>query len=209
MARVKAGSTGCPACSEDGRKFATCRRCRKRHSANGGTNVRRQEGSAMVDARGDIVAGIRRAVPSPEADPWEAIPRNYLRSSSVSQGELLALLKDRLHDYDAQVLECSAIDVTKTIASMLRARGVSRMVIPHGLPAAILPTTFDFVLDTNLTHAELNRCEGVFDTVCAGDRRNRHNRAPECARTRPPRGYAGSRLPSLPGGRSGRSCDRS
>ena len=115
----------------------------------------------MADARADILASIHRAVALSEPDTWEAIPRAYTRSSSLSKPDLLVLLKDRLHDYDAQVIESSAGDVAAAIGRMLRARGVARIVIPHGLHAAILPDGFDFILDDGLSYADLNSCEGV------------------------------------------------
>jgi L-lactate dehydrogenase complex protein LldG len=44
---------------------------------------------------------------------------------------------------------------------MLESRGVSRMVVPAGLPAEWLPSGFEFVVDTGLSAVELDGFEGV------------------------------------------------
>ncbi len=117
------------------------------------------------DARTEILARIHAALPSTEpANEWAGIPRNYRQSTTASRTEVLHLLKDRLHDYDAQVLELtetSDATLTEAIAQMLRARGLAHILIPSGLPDRLLPTGFDFVLDTGLTAAELNGCDGI------------------------------------------------
>lgn len=115
----------------------------------------------MSDARNEIYARIRRATAARSPDTWEGIPRGYRQSSKLPQSELIELLKDRLHDYDAQVLESSSTAVTEAIAEMLRARGVTRIVVPKGFWASLLPDGFDFVEDVNLSHAELNVCDGI------------------------------------------------
>lgn len=115
----------------------------------------------MSDARNEIFARIRRATGTPLPDRWEDIPRTYRQCSEQPQAALVAFLKDRLHDYDAQVLESTSAGGRDAIAAMLRARGISRIVIPEGLGASLLPEGFDFVEDVDLSHAELNGCEGV------------------------------------------------
>jgi L-lactate dehydrogenase complex protein LldG len=96
---------------------------------------------------------------------WEEIPRGYRRSSIASSEELITLLTHRLHDYDAQVLESSSAEAATAVAGMLKARGVSRIAVPPGLQSSLLPPGFEFLEDTGLSHAELNRCEGIL-TEC-------------------------------------------
>ncbi len=115
----------------------------------------------MPDARSHILASIERAVPQPANSEWANIPRHYRRSSNLSQAGLVNLLTNRLHDYDAQVIECSTGETREAIAAMLRARGHSRIVVPPGMPAQLLPEGFDFLLDEHLSHAELDTCDGV------------------------------------------------
>ena len=119
----------------------------------------------MSDARSEILARIARATVSVASGSWEEIPRDYRRSSTASGVELIALLTHRLCDYDAQVVEASSSDAATVVARMLKARGVSRIVVPLGLQPALLPPGFNFIEDTGLSHAELNQCEGIL-TEC-------------------------------------------
>ena len=122
-----------------------------------------------TDARIAILASIRTALgtdPAGKAEAdWAAIPRLYRRGSTLTHAELEELLMDRLRDYDAQVLTCAAGEVLLTIGSRLAARGAARILIPRGLPQSLLPEGFDFVLESDLTPAEMDRCDGVL-TQC-------------------------------------------
>ncbi len=119
-----------------------------------------------TDARTEILARVRAAIGGPAsaeatAAEWAEIPRNYVRASARSRAELMERLIDRLHDYDAQVLEVAAADVKAGIAKMLVARGAKRMLVPLGFPDALLPEGVDFTVDTGLSAAELDACGGV------------------------------------------------
>ena len=96
---------------------------------------------------------------------WEGIARGYRRHSDASRGELVQLLKHRLQDYDAQVLESSRADVTQAVSQMLKARGISRMIVPAGLSSSMLPGGVEFTEDSALPNAELNKFEGIL-TEC-------------------------------------------
>ena len=116
----------------------------------------------MPDARTDILARIRTAVPPQQhPDTWESIPRTYRQASPSTPAELQHLLKDRLHDYDAQVLETSFAALPTAIAQMLQARGLINILIPPGFPSSLLPPAFTFIEDDNLTHAQLDACDGI------------------------------------------------
>jgi L-lactate dehydrogenase complex protein LldG len=119
----------------------------------------------MSDARSEILARIARASSKIVPTPWDEIPRDYRRSSIASQDELIALLKHRLRDYDAQVQESSVADAMESVSSMLKARGVSRIAVPPGLQGSLLPDSFEFIEDTGLSHAALNQCDGIL-TEC-------------------------------------------
>lgn len=115
----------------------------------------------MFDARNEIYTRMGSALGALSSDTWDDIPRNYRQSSELPQRELIELLKDRLHDYDAQFLESSSAGATEAVAQMLRERGIFRIVIPKGLPPFLLPDGFSFIEDENLSHAALNACEGI------------------------------------------------
>ncbi len=119
----------------------------------------------MADARSEILARIQRATAKIESGPWEGIPREYRRNSDASRVELITLLTHRLHDYDAQVLESSTASVTTAVTQMLKARDVSRIVVPTGLPTSLLPGGFEFIEDCDLSKAKLTTFDGIL-TEC-------------------------------------------
>jgi L-lactate dehydrogenase complex protein LldG len=73
----------------------------------------------------------------------------------------MELLVDRLHDYDAQVLEVGRSEVADAVARRLTARGVRRLVVPAGLRADAWVDGFEFVPDDGLSAVELNAVDGV------------------------------------------------
>ncbi|SNS93653.1 L-lactate dehydrogenase complex protein LldG [Granulicella rosea] len=119
-----------------------------------------------TDARTAILSKIRsalgtKATPEAAAAAWAGLPRDYVRVSTGTKSELIERLIDRLHDYDAQVLEVEATDLKAGVAKMLTARGATKMLIPLGLSNALLPEGVDFTVDTGLSAAELDACGGV------------------------------------------------
>jgi L-lactate dehydrogenase complex protein LldG len=116
---------------------------------------------STVGARAAILAKVRQAVKGSEKNDWEGIPRGFRQGSTASAEEVRERLVDRLHDYDAQVLECRAGEEREAVARMLGTRGVTRMVVPVGLRRGLLPEGFGFVVDEELSYAELNGCDGI------------------------------------------------
>jgi len=98
------------------------------------------------------------------AAEWEQLPREYKRAASLGREEILDLLEDRLHDYDATVARVKADEIGPQIARMLAGRGKRRLVVPAGLAEALgetLPHGFEFVVDEGFAAAELDAFEGV------------------------------------------------
>jgi L-lactate dehydrogenase complex protein LldG len=92
---------------------------------------------------------------------WSGLTRGYQRSATRGPEEVLALLKDRLRDYDAQVVSVRRADVAATVATMLGVRGKKRMVVPAGISAEWLPVGFGFVVDEEISAVELDGFDGV------------------------------------------------
>ena len=95
---------------------------------------------------------------------WEEIAREYRRKGTREREEMLALLEDRLRDYDARVVRVAGERVAQSVAKMLAERGVRRMVVPMGLPVAWLPASaggVEFVVDEGLSSEELDGVDGV------------------------------------------------
>ena len=98
------------------------------------------------------------------AAEWEQLPREYKRAASLGREEILDLLEDRLHDYDATVARVKADEIGPQIARMLAGRGKRRLVVPAGLAEALgepLPQGFEFVVDEGFAAEELDEFEGV------------------------------------------------
>ena len=121
-------------------------------------------------AREEVLRRIRAAIAeTPVNEPaiqaeWEALPRNYKRTSSLEPEAILDLLEDRLRDYDANVVRAQKGEVATAIATLLGERGVTRLVVPSGLAEALgeaLPKGFEFVTDDGLTVAALDGFAGV------------------------------------------------
>jgi L-lactate dehydrogenase complex protein LldG len=130
--------------------------------------------SSLTGAREEVLGRIRTALGSPTADAemvesnWAGIVRDYRRQGDLAAAEVLDELEDRLRDYDAHVERAGSGELTEKIAELVRARGLPRLVFPEGLEEALaaeLPNGFDFVKDTLLGPAELDRFEGVI-TAC-------------------------------------------
>lgn len=115
----------------------------------------------------DVVLGRIRAAKSGTSSAdvaragWTGIRREYQRASTRGRREVLELLVDRLHDYDAQVLRVGRGEVRESVARMLTARGVRRMVVPAGMTVENLPVGFEFAVDEGSSAAELDGFDGV------------------------------------------------
>lgn len=129
---------------------------------------------AAVSSREEVLRRIRSAIrDTPASDAlainlaWEALPRNYKRIASLEREAMLAMLEDRLRDYDASVMRAKSGEISVAIAKILAQRGKRRVVIPAGLSEALvetLPAGFDFVVDEGMTSAELDGFDGVLTT---------------------------------------------
>lgn len=121
----------------------------------------------MIGSAREVVLGRIRAAKGPAASAevvqagWDGVRRDYQRSARHSQAEVIELLIDRLHDYDAQVMEVARGEVASAVTKMMTARGVRRLVVPAGLSAELLVEGFEFVVDEGLSAAELNTVDGV------------------------------------------------
>jgi L-lactate dehydrogenase complex protein LldG len=120
----------------------------------------------MTDARGTILARIRSATASgDDASAFAAIPRKYRRAGSLNAEARLHLFVDRLHDYDANVVETSADALPRTIASVLNSHAQKNVIVADGLPTDLLPDGFAFRTERDASVDDLNHCDGIL-TLC-------------------------------------------
>ena len=87
--------------------------------------------------------------------------RAYITHGQLPTHARIALLTERLREYDAEVVECTPQAVSSTIAAQLAASGKHSLVAPPGLPAEWLIPGFNWKIDNNLTNAQIEPAEGV------------------------------------------------
>ncbi|HEX4757440.1 MAG TPA: LUD domain-containing protein [Terracidiphilus sp.] len=102
------------------------------------------------------------------AEAYSALPRDYIRAGRLIEGDRIALMIERLREYDAEVVECAPDEVAGAVAVQLEASGKRVFVAPAGLPAAWLAYGFDWKLDRDLTSAEIEQTEGVVTAAFCG-----------------------------------------
>lgn len=123
----------------------------------------------MPDARQTVLGQIRGALggtaPGEAAAEWAAIPRTYTRAGMLDASQRLLLFLDRLHDYDAHVLETDPASLPQSIADVLREHQQKQVVVADGFPPALLPANLAFVAERDADLDTLNRCDGIV-TAC-------------------------------------------
>lgn len=125
-------------------------------------------------SRQKILEGIRIATPGAASDPaqvsaaYEALPRPYIHAGALSREECIRLFVERLRDYDAEVVECSSVEVPDAISAQLKASGRRSFVVPAGIPASWRAPGFEFKIDDGLSAGEIDRAEGVITAASCG-----------------------------------------
>jgi L-lactate dehydrogenase complex protein LldG len=107
-----------------------------------------------------------------------ALPRNYIRKPSLDREAILALLTERLHEYDAEVVECTPDRLPETIAAQLLSARLpaskhASFIVPPGLPSAWLDVArthseFTLIPDHDLPTDQVENAAGVITaSFCA------------------------------------------
>ena len=119
-----------------------------------------------MSAREDIMNRIKSALRDTPETP--VVPREYRRSSDMTDGQRLEQLVDRLVDYKANVFLTPAAEVPARLAELLA--GSASIVVPHGLPESWLsglkndagtPAVHVDSPERRLTTAELDAVDAV------------------------------------------------
>jgi L-lactate dehydrogenase complex protein LldG len=116
-----------------------------------------------VSARDVVLARVRAANAAAGSPPAPPVPREYRRTGVRSPGhpELLDLLRDRLVDYRATVIDASPDTVAEAVETALEGR--APVLVPPGLPDGWVPGG---VVDEGFSPVELDRFAAVV-TGCA------------------------------------------
>ena len=119
-----------------------------------------------ADARSAILSAIRSANSratdlAGAALDYTQIPRTYTQHSSLSHDEAQALLTERLIDYNANVISCTADVVPSAIRNALQHHNAHSVLVPEDLPTHLLPDGFEVTVDHNLSPAELDRFDAA------------------------------------------------
>jgi len=126
--------------------------------------------TSPLTSRQQILDRIRSAT-GPAIDPsaaYAAIPRLYIRHGTLTPSARLELLIHRLREYDAEVVESTPADLPGTIAAQLAASGKRLFVAPASLSAEWLVPGYDWRIDNDLPHNEIEQAEGVVTSAtCA------------------------------------------
>lgn len=102
------------------------------------------------------------------ATAYKFVARPYIHSGALSHEACVALLIERLREYDAEVVESTPDELPATIAAQLAASGKLVFVAPADLPAAWLAPGYDWKLDHGLSNAEIECTEGVVTASFCG-----------------------------------------
>lgn len=123
-----------------------------------------------ADARSEILSAIRSAnrgatdLQRAEA-VYAQIPRTYTQHSPIRRDETLALLTERLIDYNAHVADCAPAELAAAIQDALQQHDARRVLIPEDFPRNLLPEGFAVSPDANLSPAELDQFDAAV-TLC-------------------------------------------
>ena len=129
--------------------------------------------STTPSSREIVLASVRAATASTAKEgPWlaesyQSLQRPYVHRGTLDREAVLALLIDRLHDYDAEVVETTQANLTAAIAAQLAATGRRRFVAPADLPPEWLAPGFEWHLDNNLPILEIESCPAVLTASSA------------------------------------------
>ncbi len=121
-----------------------------------------------MTAREEILGRIRAALPGEPVDvegSHAGIARGYQRRGGLDAQASIALLIDRLVDYDTEVIELpDAAELAAAIAGVLRVAGEERVMVAEAFPQAWLPEGVEVMVDRALSTEEMERAQAVLTT---------------------------------------------
>jgi L-lactate dehydrogenase complex protein LldG len=102
------------------------------------------------------------------AGRYSELNRSYVRAGKLNAEERIALMIERLREYDAEVVEAAPASLAQAIREQLTVSGRHRFVAPAGLPAEWLAGDFEWKIDHGLSTEEIEQTEGVVTAAFCG-----------------------------------------
>jgi L-lactate dehydrogenase complex protein LldG len=120
-----------------------------------------------TSSRQAILDSIRAATRN-DSNTYADLPRNYIYRGALDNANRLHLMTERLREYGAEVVESSTGELQPTIARQLQSNGRHTFVAPPGLPVEWRAPDYVWKIDHELSHDEIERCDGVVTAAFAG-----------------------------------------
>ena len=102
------------------------------------------------------------------AGRYSELNRSYVRAGKLNAEERIALMIERLREYDAEVVEAAPASLAQAIREQLTVSGRHRFVASAGLPAEWLAGGFEWKIDHGLSTEEIEQTEGVVTAAFCG-----------------------------------------
>jgi L-lactate dehydrogenase complex protein LldG len=123
-------------------------------------------GSAVSDAREEILGRIATAVGPPSAE--QPVTRAYRHGGVLDADERIELFCRRVGEYRSEVQRITEADVATLISSVCAARNATTLVIPHGIPPAWRSANVELVNDHSLSALQLDQVDGALTGCTVG-----------------------------------------
>lgn len=95
------------------------------------------------------------------ADAYANLQRSYLQSGGMSSDQRVALMAERLREYDAVVTECEPEQLADAVAAQLAASGREIFLAPCRLPQEWMSGRYSWRIDGDLAQAEIEQTDAV------------------------------------------------
>lgn len=120
-----------------------------------------------TNSRQSILDSVRSATKA-DTSRYEDVPRGYIRTGTLESQDRIHLMRERLLEYDAAVVECAPPDLPHIIVRQLQHSGRHHFVAAQRVPADWLGNGVTWRIDDNLSHEEIEQCGGVVTAASAG-----------------------------------------
>ena len=120
-----------------------------------------------TNSRQAILNRVRNATRA-DANRYEDIPRHYVHAGTLDSQGRIHLMRERLEEYGADVVECPPADLPRIVVRQLQQSGRHHFVAPQGLPADWFGDGVTWRLDTDLAYDEIEHCGGLVTAASAG-----------------------------------------